>query len=86
MTALIEAVPSHNNRSLGGTRVNGSLWEYRVVRQTENPIENQSKLNRLGKEGWELVAISHLSTGSGGLLAAYLKRLRETNGTGDTQP
>ena len=51
----------------------GSYWEYRVVGQTESPLENQAKLNRLGKEGWELVAVAHL--GSGGILAAYLKRL-----------
>lgn len=63
--------------------MNGSLWEYRVVGQTDNPIENQAKLNRLGKEGWELVAVSML--GSYGTLAAYLKRLKETNGTDGTE-
>lgn len=55
-----------------------SHWEYRVVGQTDNPIENQAKLNRLGREGWELVAVSAL--GSSGILAAYLKRITESNG------
>ena len=55
------------------------LWEYRVVGQTDNPIENQSKLNRLGKDGWELVTVTPI--GSVGMLAAYLKR-RSNNGNG----
>jgi hypothetical protein len=64
-------------------KVNGGLWEYRVVGQTDNPIENQAKLNRLGQEGWELVAVSLL--GAGGVLAAYLKRLRNHNGDSDKE-
>jgi len=55
------------------------LWEYRVVGQTDNPLENQAKLNRLGEEGWELVAVSML--GNGGTLAAYLKRPRDASQT-----
>jgi len=55
------------------------LWEYRVVGQTDNPLENQAKLNRLGEEGWELAAVSML--GNSGTLAAYLKRPRDANRT-----
>jgi hypothetical protein len=54
-----------------------ALWEYRVVTQMDNPLENQAKLNRLGQEGWELVAVATL--GNGGTIAAYLKRLRHSN-------
>jgi hypothetical protein len=56
------------------------LWEYRVVNQTDSHLENQAKLNRLGQEGWELVAVSPL--GNAGVLAAYLKRSRNSNGNG----
>jgi hypothetical protein len=60
--------------------VSAAIWEYRVVNQNDSPLENQAKLNRLGEEGWELVAVSML--GVGGIMAAYLKRLR--NGHADS--
>lgn len=60
------------------------LWEYRVVSQSDVAIDNQSKLNRLGEDGWELVAVASLRAGD--VPAAYLKRPRragEAVGTRD---
>jgi len=50
------------------------LWEYRVVSQSDVAMDNQVKLNRLGEEGWDLVAVASLRAGE--VPAAYLKRPR----------
>jgi hypothetical protein len=34
------------------------LWEYRVTMMTDDALNSQAKLNRLGDEGWELVAVA----------------------------
>lgn len=52
--------------------MDNDAWEYKVVTQTPNHLDNQAKLNRFGKDGWELVSVVIL--GTGGTIAAYLKR------------
>jgi hypothetical protein len=42
-------------------------WEYQVI--TANPNQLMSQMNKLGAEGWELVAVS-----GDGPVFAYLKR------------
>jgi hypothetical protein len=50
-------------------------WEYKqVVRSlSENKFPSEEELNRLGKDGWELVAILN----SSGFLYLYFKRPKD---------
>ena len=51
-----------------------TVWEYKqVVRDlSENKIPSEDELNRLGKEGWELITIFI----NAGHLCLYFKRVK----------
>jgi hypothetical protein len=64
-----------------------AVWEYKVVSLGANPVfapesgipdkekRIEDTLNTLGKDGWELVAITHESPIlESGIVIAYLKR------------
>jgi hypothetical protein len=50
------------------------IWQYKVVELGINPAGNENGLNSLGREGWELVAVTEFLYDSLVTRTAFLKK------------
>jgi len=64
--------------------VGGDVWDYRVTARGEEAPGNQARLNRLGAEGRELVAVA--GSAQSHVVLAYLRRRKREVFISESRP